>query len=73
MILTDYFRSTPDLTWDLARQCGVQHGVIRLPETADFDLTDTAHWKTVYKRFTDHGIKSLQSGDGSLIDVLIRP
>ncbi|MBQ8893833.1 MAG: mannonate dehydratase [Clostridia bacterium] len=59
MILTDYFRSTPDLTWDLAKQCGVKHGVIRLPETADFDLTNAAHWKTVYKRFTDHGITPL--------------
>ena len=38
MILTDYFRSKKDLTWDIAKQCGVNHGVIRLPETDDFDL-----------------------------------
>lgn len=56
MILTDYFRSEKDLTWDIAKQCGVKAGVIRLPETADFDLTNQAHWETVYKRFTDFGI-----------------
>ncbi len=59
MILTDYFRSNKDLTWDLAKQCGVSHGVIRLPETADFDLTNKAHWQTVYDRFTNYGIKPI--------------
>lgn len=59
MILTDYFRSTPDLCWELARQCGVEHGVIRLPETEDFDITEFSHWETVYKRFADFGIKPL--------------
>ena len=38
MILTDYFKSEYDLTWDFAKQCGVNNGVIRLPETADFDI-----------------------------------
>ena len=38
MLLTDYFRSTPDVTWEFARQCGVEHGTIRLPEDAEFDL-----------------------------------
>ena len=56
MILTDYFRSERDATWDFALQSGVRHGVIRLPEDAAFDLTNTSHWKTVYKRFTDFGI-----------------
>ena len=32
MILTDYLRSSPDATWTIAAQCGVKHGVIRLPE-----------------------------------------
>ena len=32
MILTDYFRSSHDMTWNYAKQCGVEHGVIRLPE-----------------------------------------
>lgn len=57
MILTDYFRSKRDITWDFARQCGVQHGVIRLPEDPDFDVADPAHWQTVYQRFADFGIK----------------
>ena len=56
MILTDYFRSQPDATWDIALQSGVRHGVIRLPEDDAFDLTDSSHWETVYKRFTDFGI-----------------
>lgn len=56
MLLTDYFRSERDLTWDFAKQCGVNHGVIRLPETADFDICDFSHWKSVHKRFLDFGI-----------------
>ena len=56
MILTDYFRSQPDATWDFALQSGVTHGVIRLPEDKRFDLTDKSHWETVYKRFADFGI-----------------
>ena len=59
MILSDYFRSKQDLTWDYAKQCGVEYGVIRLPEDKDFDITDFAHWKDVYKRFTDFGLKPL--------------
>ena len=59
MILTDYFRSQPDATWDFALQSGVRHGVIRLPEDEAFDLTDKSHWQTVYKRFTDFGITPL--------------
>ena len=57
MILADYFRSTPDLTWDIGRQCGVEHGVIRLPEDGKFDYADLSHWQSVCKRFTDFGIK----------------
>lgn len=59
MILTDYFRSERDATWDFAVQSGVKHGVIRLPEDAAFDLTDPTHWSTVHKRFTDFGITPL--------------
>ena len=59
MILTDYFRSDKDITWDYAKQCGVEYGVIRLPENKEFDLTDKTHWLTVHKRFTDYGIKPL--------------
>ncbi len=57
MLLTDYFRYPKDATWDIARQSGVAHGVIRLPETDDFDITDKNHWDTVHKAFTDYGIK----------------
>lgn len=56
MLLTDYFRSTHDITWDLALQCGVHHGVIRLPEDGKFDYADRSHWEAVCKRFTDFGI-----------------
>ena len=59
MILTDYFRSEHDLTWDLAKQCGITHGVIRLPDNDDFDVTNKKHWDEIYKRFTDFGIKPI--------------
>lgn len=57
MILSDYLRSTRDITWDFARQCGVEQAVIRLPEDADFDITDRHHWTQVHKNFTDYGFK----------------
>lgn len=57
MILTDYFRSEHDITWDFALQCGVNKGVIRLPEDKNFDITDFSHWVSVKKRFDDYGIK----------------
>ena len=56
MLLTDYFRSEKDVTWDYARQCGVEHGVIRLPEDGLFDLTNKTHWQSVYNRFVNYGI-----------------
>lgn len=56
MILTDYFRSTPDATWDFAIQSGINHGVIRLPEDAEFSHSSYSHWETVVKRFNDYGI-----------------
>ena len=59
MILTDYLRSTPDPTWDIAKQSGVRHGVIRLPEDESFDLTKRDHWASVHKRFTDFGFTPL--------------
>lgn len=57
MILTDYLRSSRDITWDYAKQCGVECGVIRLPEEPEFDICDKSHWHSVYKRFMDFGIK----------------
>ena len=59
MIITDYLRSKRDLTWDYAKQCGVGHGVIRLPEDPAFDICDLSHWQSVYKEFTDFGIKPI--------------
>lgn len=56
MLICDYLRSTKDATWDIALQCGVKHGVIRLPEEESFDVTDKSHWDPVIKRFTDFGI-----------------
>lgn len=55
MILTDYFLSTPDLTWKLAVQSGVTHGVIRLPD-GDFDVTSLSQLKAVADRFVSYGI-----------------
>lgn len=57
MILTDYFRSEHDLTWDYALQCGVTHGTIRVPEEDPaFDLTDLSCWQSLYNKFTSAGI-----------------
>lgn len=56
MLLTDYFKCNHDPVWDIARQCGIRYGVIRLPETNDFDVCDRTHWGTVYKKFSDFGI-----------------
>lgn len=59
MILADYFKSEHDLCWDYAKQCGVENAVVRLPETKDFDITDFTHWKSVYKKFDDFGVKPI--------------
>lgn len=55
MLLTDYLKSTPDATWDIAAQCGVRHAVIRLPEDGAFDVTDASHWREVHERYTSRG------------------
>lgn len=57
MLLTDYLRYPKDSTWDIARQSGVSHGVIRLPETCEFDIDNRSHWKTIYKDYCDYGLK----------------
>ena len=56
MLLTDYFRSAPDATWEIGRQLGVRYGVIRLPEDSGFDPAERSHWLPVYQRFIDYGI-----------------
>lgn len=59
MILTDYFKSDKDITWDYAKQCGVNHGVIRLPEHKDFDICNKSHWLILANKFSDFGITPL--------------
>lgn len=59
MIITDYFRSEPDTTWEIAKACGITKGTIRLPEHDDFDVTSLSHLKEVCKKFNDHGIKPI--------------
>ena len=59
MILTDYFYPQYDISWDLAVQCGVRHGVIRLTEDDSFNLTDPACWDDLFGRFLSHGIRPL--------------
>ena len=56
MLICDYFRSEPDLTWIYALQCGVTHGVIRLPEDEDFDVTSLSQLKNIVARFNSRGI-----------------
>ena len=59
MILTDNLQCTKSIQWDYARQCGVRHAVIRLPEAPEFDVTDAAHWDAVCGRFEAEGIHPL--------------
>ena len=59
MILTDYLKSTPDLTWQYAKQCGIRHATIRLPEDSSFDITDRSCWERVCSRYTMQGLKPL--------------
>ena len=59
MILTDYFRSAPDETWRIGQQLGIKYGTIRLPEDAQFDLTDKDHWESVFNRFMQAGIRPI--------------
>lgn len=57
MILTDYLLSERNISWDYAKQVGVNNGVIRLPEDNDFDITNMSHWKKVVDNFNAFGIK----------------
>lgn len=59
MILTDYLLPTPSLQWDYARQVGVRHAVIRLPEDGTFDEGDPAHWQSLIARYTQRGFTPL--------------
>lgn len=59
MILSDYFLSTPGIQWQLAKQLGVSHAVVRLPEDPEFDMTNRTHIKAVADRFKAAGITPL--------------
>lgn len=59
MILSDYYRSVPDLTWKIGQQLGVKHGVVRLPDDADFDPSQRSLWLPIVERFKDYGIKPI--------------
>lgn len=59
MILSDYFLSSPDLQWQLAKQLGVNHAVVRLPEEPEFDITNPAHIRAVAERFQNAGLQPL--------------
>ncbi len=59
MILTDYLLCQKSIQWQYAKQMGIDHAVIRLPEDNQFDLNDKTHWETIYKRFRDEGLKPI--------------
>lgn len=59
MILTDYFRAEPDIQWDYARQAGVKHAVLRLPEDGRFDCTDIDCWRAVTGQLSSRGLKPI--------------
>lgn len=56
MLLTDYLTQSDDLMCRWAKQLGVDHAVIRLPEDGRFDLTDPAHWRAYYDHFLGYGL-----------------
>lgn len=59
MILTDYLRSEKDITWDIAKSCGIKYATIRLPDDPDFDISNRSQFKSVYDKFSDFGIKPI--------------
>lgn len=78
MILTDYLLCSKSIQWQYAKQMGISHAVIRLPEDSRFDLNDQSHWAAIHKEFTDYGFKpiaveplpnalhnSIKAGDGN--------
>ncbi|NMA67410.1 MAG: TIM barrel protein [Clostridiaceae bacterium] len=57
MILTDYLTCKKSLQWDYAKQAGISHAVIRLPEDDNFDVTKKEHWEQLYWKFVNYGFK----------------
>ena len=59
MILTDYLTQSDELMARWAKQLGVNHAVIRLPEDGAFDPSDLSHWKSYYRRFEALGLRPI--------------
>lgn len=59
MILCEYFYPDHNLSWDYAKACGVNHAVMRLPETTDFDISNYGHWQTVVAKLQSYGMTPL--------------
>ena len=59
MILTDYLPACRNASWDIALECGVKYGTIRLPEDEAFDPTLSSHLRAVVDRFQSAGITPL--------------
>ena len=59
MLLTDYLLSEESIQWHYARQLGIEHAVIRLPEGPDFAVDNPEHWRLLHRRFTDFGLKPI--------------
>lgn len=55
MILTDYLLSEESVQWHYAKQMGIDHAVIRLPDDPSFDLGSRKHWDSLYRRYTGFG------------------
>ena len=56
MLLTDYLTQNDRLMWRWAKQLGVDHAVIRLPEDGQFDLNNFDHWRAYYDEFLSEGL-----------------
>jgi len=59
MILTDYLPARRNAAWDIALECGVKYGTIRLPDDEEFDPTSLSQLRAVVDRFRAAGITPL--------------
>lgn len=59
MILSDYLLPVFSQQWELAKQVGVNHAVVRLPEDSAFDITNPAHIVEVTERYRAYGLKPI--------------
>lgn len=59
MIITDYLSARRNAAWDIALECGVKYGTIRLPEDDAFDPTSLSQLRTVTDQFQSAGITPL--------------